>query len=69
MLLRPRAPGRLFAFDEIERLGPGRRHPLPIHRSIHRIRELFLQPDTTYDVRVKRLRETLTVKLKTRRVI
>jgi len=39
--------------------------PLPLHR----IRDLFLQPDTTYDVRVKRGVETITVKLRTRRVI
>ncbi|HEX7832042.1 MAG TPA: aspartyl protease family protein [Thermoanaerobaculia bacterium] len=38
-------------------------------RSLHRIRELFLQPDATYDVRVKRGEETLTIKLTTRRVI
>ena len=36
---------------------------------IHRLRELFLEPDATYDVRVKRGAETLTVKLTTRRVI
>jgi hypothetical protein len=37
--------------------------------TLARIRELFLQPDTTYDVRVKRGAETLTVRLTTRRVI
>jgi hypothetical protein len=37
--------------------------------TLHRIRELFLRPDVTYDVRVQRGTETLTVALTTKRLI
>lgn len=37
--------------------------------SLHGLRELFLKPDTTYDLRVKRGADTLTLKLTTRRAI